>query len=172
MSDRPTILYVEPEKLIREHIGEGLELEGHRVLLAHHAREGLDILEQATNKIDLILSNISMPNMNGYDFFTAVRANKNWSDIAFILLTGRAARTDVRLGLSLGVTDYLTLPTTMEDVLNAVDIAIKRQRRLYGKHVGFLETRLAIEPSAIFNHKPTLFLSYAREDRIPVSEIY
>jgi CheY-like chemotaxis protein len=84
-----TILIVEDNDILRDGYQFLLETEGYRVIPARHGQEALQQMQNATP--DLILSDISMPEMDGYSFYDAVRARPDLAAIPFIFLTpGRA----------------------------------------------------------------------------------
>jgi len=83
-----------------------LEMDGYHVTTALDGREALNVL--AEHSFDLIVSDIMMPQMDGYQLFSAVRANPKWFRIPFIFLTAKDQRIDVRLGKQLGAVN----PTT------------------------------------------------------------
>ena len=118
------ILVVEDDTHMREGIQDILETNGYEVWAANDGSEGLKVLD--TLVPDLILSDIAMPTMDGYDFYQAVRRNPQWALIPFIFLTARGERSDIRLGKKLGVDDYLTKPFDTEDLLTAVEARLKR----------------------------------------------
>jgi len=75
---------------------------------------------------DLILADIMMPRMNGYQFFQRVRSNKDWAWIPVIFLSAKGAGEDIRFGKEMGVDDYLQKPIEAEDLIAAVIGTLKR----------------------------------------------
>jgi len=98
------------------------------VLLAHDGFEALEILQE--HPIDLILADIAMPRINGYQLYEQVRENPAWVRIPFLFLTARALDSDIRYGKQLGVDDYLTKPIQPEDLLAAVEGKLRRAEQL------------------------------------------
>jgi DNA-binding response OmpR family regulator len=123
-----TILVVDdqPELLIGFQLT--LEAAGYAVLLAEDGHIALQKLRRTA--IDLILADIAMPEMNGYQLYEHVRANPDLVRIPFLFLTARALTSDVRYGKMLGVDDYLTKPIKPEDLLAAVAGRLRRARDL------------------------------------------
>jgi DNA-binding response OmpR family regulator len=80
--------------------------------------------------VDLILADIAMPRMNGYQLYERVRENPEWVTIPFVLLTARAMDSDIRYGKELGVDDYLTKPIQPEDLLASVQGKLRRAEQL------------------------------------------
>lgn len=128
MSTQMTILVVDDQPELRSGLALTLEAEGYRVLLAEDGSVALDQLR--TQIVDLILADIAMPEVNGYQLYEQVRADPRLLRIPFIFLTARALASDVRYGKVLGVDDYLTKPVKPEDLLAAVEGRLRRARDL------------------------------------------
>jgi two-component system sensor histidine kinase/response regulator len=119
-----TILVAEDEPNMLEMIAYLLEDEGYVVIQAASGEAVLDILEEA--KPDLIISDINMPGMDGFELCQRVRAQVEFSQTPFIFLSARSRRADVRRGMGLGADDYLTKPFEAEELLAAVQIRLAR----------------------------------------------
>jgi two-component system response regulator AdeR len=128
MEPLATILIVDDQPEILENIELILSIEGYRVLAATDGPEALDLLR--AHEVDLILADIAMPRMNGYQLYQRVRENPQWIPIPFLFLTARAMDSDIRYGKELGADDYLTKPIQPEDLLAAVQGRLKRAREL------------------------------------------
>jgi putative two-component system response regulator len=112
------ILIVEDMDLLREGLREILVNERFSVITARNGREALD---QMNNKVpDLIISDITMPVMDGIDFYSAVRARKEWIGIPFIILSARSEPADFTVGRHLGVDDYLVKPVSRDELVSTV----------------------------------------------------
>jgi CheY-like chemotaxis protein len=119
------ILVVEDDALLRESLYSVLDYAGYEVITARHGLDGLNVLRDTDAMPDLILSDMCMDEMNGYQFLTALRAESQWQTIPFVFLSGRLeldADSDVLQGL--GVADYVTKPFPMQTLLTAVQRAI------------------------------------------------
>ena len=112
------ILIVEDMDLLREGLREILVNEGFRVITARHGREALDQMDAALP--DLIISDITMPVMDGIDFYSAVRAHREWLGIPFIVLSARSDPADFMVSRNLGVDDYLVKPVSRDDLVTIV----------------------------------------------------
>jgi two-component system response regulator VanR len=123
-----SILVVDDQLDILDNIGLALEAEGYRVLTATDGVEALDVLQ--SQPVDLILADIAMPRMNGYQLCERVWKNPQWVAIPFVFLTARALDSDIRYGKALGVDDYLTKPIQPEDLLAAVRGRLRRAQQL------------------------------------------
>jgi two-component system sensor histidine kinase/response regulator len=125
-----TILVVEDDTHLMEGIRDILELNGYDVLTATNGSVGLEVLQNQSSPPDLIVSDIMMPRMDGYDFFNAVRERENWVAIPFIFLTAKGERDDIFRGKSMGAEDYVVKPFDADELLVAVDSRLKRHREL------------------------------------------
>lgn len=128
MKTEGLILVVDDQPNLREYVKQVLSLAGHQVLIARNGVEALDILE--SQPVDLILADIAMPRMNGYQLHERVMANPRWVMIPFVFLTARAQDSDIRYAKELGVDDYLTKPFNREDLLSIVRGKLRRARRV------------------------------------------
>jgi len=138
MSNDKTILIVDDEEGIRSSLQEFLSLSGFKVLSAENGVEGLKILE--VDVPDLIIADIMMPRMNGYQFYNRVRENPDWVWLPFVFLTAKGEDEDVRFGKELGVDDYLQKPIDPEDLLATVLGKLKRYEAF--------ESRLPVEETS------------------------
>jgi putative two-component system response regulator len=126
--NRETLLIVEDNPVLREGLQEMLELEGFNIMTASNGREALE--QMAGHTPDLILSDIAMPEMDGYAFFRAVRNSPEWISIPFLFLTARGEKHDILAGKDLGADDYLVKPLTREELLTAVRARLGRSQQL------------------------------------------
>jgi len=127
-----TILVVEDDSALLDGLKDILELSGYHVLTARNGVEGLAVLQARLP--DLIVSDINMPRMDGYQFYAQVRTRPDWVTIPFIFLTAKSEKTDVRLGKSLGADDYVTKPFEEADLLVTVQAKLNRSAQLDAAH--------------------------------------
>lgn len=99
--------------------------QGFSVVTANDGREALDMMERSMP--DLILLDIMMPRMDGYQFITAVRRSRN---VPIIMLTSKRNEEDVVRGFELGADDYLTKPFRMRELLMRVRAVLRRSATL------------------------------------------
>jgi len=130
MAAKPKILVVEDDFHLMGGIRDILELNDYQVVTATNGADALRTLEAQSRPPDLIVSDIMMPRMNGYEFFQAVRANRKWLAIPFIFLTAKGEREDVKLGKSLGVEDYVVKPFDADELLIAISAKLERRKQL------------------------------------------
>lgn len=119
-----TVLVIEDEQPILENILEMLELEGHEVIAAENGAVGVQMAQQ--HFPDIIICDITMPEMDGYQVLLELRNQPETARIPFIFLTARADKSFVRHGMELGADDYLTKPFTGPELLSAVNARLAR----------------------------------------------
>lgn len=112
------ILVIEDEPLVRANILEILELEEFDVVGAENGLFGA--LWAQEHLPDLIICDVMMPEINGYEVLGALRQNSMTATIPFIFLTAMADKADIRRGMHLGADDYLTKPFTADELLTAI----------------------------------------------------
>lgn len=122
--EQKKILVVEDHDLLLVAIRDVLEMEGYQVITAGDGLEALETMENFTP--DLIVADISMPRMDGYQFFEAVRSRPEWVPIPFVFLTARAEREDRLKGKEMGAEDYLVKPFDPPELLIVVRSRIGR----------------------------------------------
>ncbi len=122
------ILVVEDHQLLLEAIQDLLQVAGYEVATGSNGFAALEIIKKRAP--DLILSDITMPQMDGYDLYQKVRENPSWVRIPFIFLTARGERTDVLRGKALGVEDYIVKPFDTEDLLVAIESRLGRAQAI------------------------------------------
>jgi len=118
------ILIVEDDLAMSSGIRDVLEMNGYRVQLAENGVDGLKTLESF--RPDLIISDIMMPEMDGFEFLEEVRRQPRWAAVPFIFLTAKGQRPDIRAGKQLGADDYLVKSVDLEDLLVVVRAKLDR----------------------------------------------
>ena len=119
-----TILLIEDNKDMRENTAEILELEDYNVITATNAKEGAARAQK--QKPDLIICDIMMPVMDGYEVLSALSSDEDTAWIPFIFLTAKADRSDLRKGMEMGADDYLTKPFDAEELIKAINTRFKK----------------------------------------------
>ena len=105
-----------------------LEAHNYEISTAQNGKKALILLNELKKIPDLIISDIMMPQMNGYDFFNNVSKNPIWSMIPFIFLSAKDSPDDIRFGKMLGVDDYITKPFDNEDLLAIIKGKLARKK--------------------------------------------
>lgn len=123
-----TILLVDDQPDFLENLGLVLETANYQVLTARDGLRALSVLK--AQPVSLILSDIEMPSMNGYQLYHAVRINPEWVTIPFLFLSGRNLDSDIRHGKELGVDDYLLKPIRPYDLISVIQGKLRRIQQL------------------------------------------
>lgn len=123
------ILIVEDNPSLRESLKELTEAAGYCPELAENGQIALEIL--GTNYIpDLIISDIMMPLVDGYQLRNIISSKPNLANVPFIFLTAKAQLDDIRKGMNIGADDYLTKPFKAADLLAAIEIKLNKKYNL------------------------------------------
>ena len=120
------ILIIEDTEQLREDISDALELEGFEVINASDGHSGV----QMANKYlpDLILCDIMMPGIDGYNVLQLLKSEDGELKFPFIFITALAERENFRSGMELGADDYLIKPFTISELFKAIDIRLSKHR--------------------------------------------
>jgi DNA-binding NarL/FixJ family response regulator len=122
------ILIIEDEPEMRRNITTILRLEGFQPIAAENGRIGLSVATK--EKPDLILCDVMMPELDGYDVIKELHNEPATMNIPFIFLTAKGEKTDIRGGMNLGADDYLTKPVDKGDLLRAIKMRLARAEQL------------------------------------------
>lgn len=122
------ILVIEDETALLRNIVEMLELSGFDVVGAENGPAGLALVKEQVP--DLIICDITMPGMDGYEVLLNIRSNPATLTTPFIFLTARADRPFMRHGMELGADDYLTKPFTLSELRSAIDSRLERHQSI------------------------------------------
>jgi len=131
------ILLIEDDSMMRENTAEILELANYEVFTAANGKEG-SVLAKKT-KPDLIVCDILMPELDGYGVLHVLSKDPETASIPFIFLTAKVERNEMRKGMELGADDYLTKPFEDTEILNAVEIRLKKNELIKMKFKQSLE---------------------------------
>lgn len=122
------VLIIEDESIIRENLKELLEIYNYYVI---DAEDGVIGVKRAyEEKPDIILCDINMPNLNGFDVLKKLQSNPETFAIPFLFLTAFSEKENFREGMRLGADDYITKPYQKDDVINAIETRIKKSYSL------------------------------------------
>jgi len=118
VDERPLALVVDDSITVRRVTERFLERNGLRVLTAKDGLDAISVLQEA--KPDIILLDIEMPNMDGYEFATHVRNDRRISDVPIIMITSRVGDKHRARAIEIGVNDYLGKPYQDSQLLDAI----------------------------------------------------
>lgn len=118
------ILVIEDEEPVRSNILEILEAENFEAVGAENGQIGVRLALK--HQPDLIICDIMMPELDGYEVLTTLREDPAAATIPFIFLSAKTERDDLRLGMELGADDYITKPCSRTELLSAISTRLKK----------------------------------------------
>jgi two-component system OmpR family response regulator len=121
---KPLIMIVDDEVGVRELLTDALRIAGLDTIEAKDGMSALSMLRK--NKPDLLIIDVNMPIMDGFDLLERIRETKN--NVPALMLTARAERADVSRGLRLGADDYVTKPFGLEELLLRIRAILRRSK--------------------------------------------
>ena len=137
------ILLVDDEADILEFLKYNLEQDNFEVLVSSN---GKDALKKITHNPDLIVLDIMMPEMDGFELYQQIKANKEYQDIPIIFLTAKSGETDEIKGLDLGASDYIQKPISPKKLIARIksnlrksDQTEKKSKKFENLKIGALE---------------------------------
>lgn len=135
------ILIIEDTIQLRESISDALELEGFEVLSADDGHMGIRMVREFLP--DLILCDILMPGMNGFNVLQSLKSEEGDLPFPFIFITALSERENFREGMELGADDYLVKPFTVDELLKAINTRLTKHKSI--------ENRLKLQIEKIEN---------------------
>ncbi len=123
----PLIVVIEDDAGTRMLVTQVLKKEGHEVMAAEDGLKGLELIREF--KPDVVVSDIQMPNLDGFEVLDRVRNDDALATTAVILLTSLQDRTHMRQGMTTGADDYLTKPFAPQELLEAVNAQLNKLSR-------------------------------------------
>ena len=147
------VLLVEDDKAILFNVELFLKMHDFEVITAMDGVQAINTLQ--SGKIpDIIISDIMMPNMDGYTFYKTVSDNPNWLMIPFVFMSAKSSPEDIRFGKNMGVDDYLVKPFEEEDLLAIIKGKLKRSQKFYDLREKFEQRLQLLSKSDIKLTKP------------------
>lgn len=119
---------IDDDSLIRLNLSESLKFAGFEVLTAADGQSGIRLAE--TSLPDLILCDIMMPGIDGFQVLKELSAKETTRQIPFLFLTAVADTSDIRLGMALGADDYITKPYRVKELIAAIQARLERIKAL------------------------------------------
>ncbi|HSD82645.1 MAG TPA: response regulator [Anaerolineae bacterium] len=147
------VLVIEDQDSIRANVLELLDAEGYSVRGAENGRVGIQVAREFLP--DVIVSDIIMPEQDGYGVLQELRQDPATATISFIFLTAKADKSEWRQGMNLGADDYLVKPFTQRELLDAIAVRLKRHTQVNER----FEQRLEDLRSNITTSLPHEFLT-------------
>jgi DNA-binding response OmpR family regulator len=124
------VLLAEDNQTLLEDITLELEMRDYEVLQAMDGQVALEILRTTTPLPDIIVSDIAMPDVDGFKLLEYLRAEPEWNAIPFIFLTAFNSPNSVRIGKELGADDYIVKPFQIDDLILAMESKLRRIKGL------------------------------------------
>lgn len=168
------ILIIEDDKILMETATEFLREEGYEVFCAPGGAEGIQMAKSMFP--DLILCDIYMPRIDGYQVFMNLQSGMETSRIPFIFMTAKAEKEDIRYGMSLGADDYITKPVNFNELKKSIQTRIEKFEKTIKKSEIKYHSLFQLANDAILIVKPGTgeimeanvasldMLGYTRED--------
>ncbi|MDA9774202.1 response regulator [Saprospiraceae bacterium] len=122
------ILIIEDNQDVRENIAEILGLSGYRTAEAENGKIGIRMIQET--KPDLIICDVMMPELDGFGVLKILNRQPEFMDIPFMFLTAKSEKNDFRKGMGLGADDYITKPFDDVELLESIEIRLKKSERL------------------------------------------
>jgi CRP-like cAMP-binding protein len=148
-----SVLVIDDNQGIRENTAEIMELAGYKIFTAENGKKGVELALK--EKPDIIICDIMMPELDGYGVLHLLRKNPDTLNIPFIFLTAKTERADFRKGMEMGADDFVTKPFEEIELLNAVEIRLKKAEVLEQKYTlspqGINQFRKDIKDSGILS---------------------
>jgi len=141
------VLCIEDEPEMIELIRLILSRAGYEVLGAESGSEGLELLSE--EKVDLILLDLMMPEMDGWEVYQRLKANEHTRDIPVIIVTAKAQRIDRVLGLYIvGADDYITKPFSPQELVRSIEQILRKHAQANETGGGETDPDLDAPPAA------------------------
>jgi two-component system chemotaxis response regulator CheY len=118
-----TILIVDDSKTVRNLVAFIMKKEGFKVLTAEDGLDGLEKL-YSSESVDLIVSDINMPRMDGFTFIKTVREQEAYRDIPIVVLSTEGQEKDIQAGLSIGANMYMVKPAQPEKMVKNIKMLL------------------------------------------------
>lgn len=139
-----TILLIEDNDEVRDNTTEILELANYRVFAAANGKEGVNMALK--HLPDLIICDIMMPELDGFGVIHLLSKHDQTAKIPFIFLSAKNDRSDIRKGMELGADDYLTKPFDDIELLNAIEIRLKKINKLKAENAAIKSETVTVAP--------------------------
>lgn len=123
------IVIIEDEPELRNTILDLLEISGYQVEATANGKEGCELILK--DLPDLVICDVNMPKMNGYEVLSALNSRMEESLLpAFLFLTARVQLDDIKQGLKLGADDYITKPFITTELLDTIEMRLNKRKKL------------------------------------------
>lgn len=150
-----TILVVEDEKNIRNLMQINLKREGYNVIATDNGKTALEKL--CENHVDIIMADVMMPEMDGYEFVRQVRGSGN--NVPIIMTTAKGSIEDKEQGFIVGVDDYMVKPIDFKELFLRIKAVLRRAKIVSEKMIKIGETTLDYNTLTVSNNEEKVVLT-------------
>ena len=179
-----TASHISPQKILviddkddyRTMISITVKTMGYDVIEATNGLDGVAAVKK--HRPDLVLCDVNMPKMDGYQVLSTLKQDPEFGSIPFIFLTGNVAKSDMRQGMQLGADDYLTKPFTSQELIDVIETRLKRKKSMQKYYEAqFDEIKTSIVRSLPHEFRTPMhgILGYAQilkeENNLPAEEV-
>ena len=151
------VLVVDDDSILRTVLKHTLEQQGYQVRAVHSGKEGLTAFNQDVP--DIVISDVSMPEMDGFEFCRQLRSQPSGQLVPFIFLSAKTDLDHRIEGHSSGADDYLTKPFEMKELLAKIEGLLERSRRIHSEIVHLIQQLVnsnSVAPSQISTQIPSV----------------
>lgn len=120
------ILFADDSPVIKKMVKRTVETMGFEMLEAGDGKEALTVLESNHENIVLVISDWNMPNMNGFELLTAIKANERYKNIPVIMLTTEGEKANINKAIQAGAANYMLKPFAAQDLAKKVNQCLGR----------------------------------------------
>ena len=158
--DQTTILVIEDENDIRDIITFNLKSYGYNVITSINGEEGLE--NTKLHNPDLILLDIMLPGINGFQFCSSIRKSKDFKNIPIIIITALGQEKNIVKGLEKGAVDYITKPFSNKVLLARIKNVLKRNNRFtnHAKNIELGGITILLKQREVMIDKQIINLTY------------
>jgi two-component system chemotaxis response regulator CheY len=121
----PTIMVVDDSPTVVKFVSFALRSAGYKVMAARDGMEALEKLSNTAKAVDLFITDLNMPNLDGYEFIATLRQSQKYAGVPIIILSSEEDEHDKQLGSQAGASSYLVKPFKPDILLNEVSKYLK-----------------------------------------------
>ena len=115
---KPKILVVDDSPTIRKFISIALKIKGYEIISASDGMEALELLPN--DKIDLVITDLNMPNIDGFNLIERIRSNENFLNTPIIVMSNLSDSEDIERAMQLGANSYIIKPFDQNNIIKEV----------------------------------------------------
>lgn len=119
------ILIIEDEKEICNDLVRILNISGYQTLFAYNGIDGIKLAQE--NLPDMIISDIMIPGMNGYEILKSLQQNADTAAIPFLFLSAKSNKFDIREAMNMGADDFITKPFDIDELLDTIKVRLEKR---------------------------------------------